>query len=437
MTNVQPTNAGNYSVVVTNVAGSATSSNAVLTVNVPPTITAQPTNQTVIQGSNATFNVTATGTTPLRCQWYFNGTNMLGGATNTSLTLTNVQTSNAGNYSVVVTNVAGSAASSNAVLTVNVPPAITQQPVNMATNAGGSVTFSITATGTPPLNYQWYFNSGVLANATNAVLTLTGVTTNQAGTYSVVVTNVAGSVTSSNAVLTVNVPPTISLTNPANNAVFPAGANVSLSASASDTDGTVTQVQFFQGTNSLGVITTAPYNLVWTNPPVGGYSLTAQATDNNSLIATSAVVNIIVDIPPSVAITNPANNAMLFPGSNVSLGASASDADGTISQVQFFFGTNWLGTVTNSPYTLIWTNLAVGVYSITAQATDNNGLAATSSVVMFYVVPPLTNMVAWWRAEGNALDSVGTNNGALQGGATFTNGMVGQLTTMASSRPQQ
>jgi probable HAF family extracellular repeat protein len=300
ITNVQSTNAGNYSVVVTNVVGSVTSSNAVLALLTAPTITAQPTNQTIVQGSNVTFSVTATGTAPLNYQWRFNTTNLLFGATNASLLLTNVQTTNAGNYSVVVTNVAGSVTSSNAVLTVNVPPLITQQPVNVTTNAGGNATFSVTVSNisTLPLSYHWWFNTtNILAGATNASLLLTNVQTTNAGNYSVVVTNVAGSVTSSNAVLTVNVPPAVSITSPSNNAVFPAGSNVSLVASASDADGTVTQVQFFQGTNSLGVITTAPYTLIWTNPAVGSNSLTAVATDNNGVTATSSVVNIMISSP--------------------------------------------------------------------------------------------------------------------------------------------
>jgi hypothetical protein len=82
-----------------------------------PVIISQPTNQTVTVGGTATFNVTASGTPPLSYQWNFNGTNIVG-ATNTTLTLTNVQVSQAGNYAVLVTNLFGSILSSNAVLTV-------------------------------------------------------------------------------------------------------------------------------------------------------------------------------------------------------------------------------------------------------------------------------------------------------------------------------
>jgi alpha-tubulin suppressor-like RCC1 family protein len=173
----------------------------------PPVITAQPTNQTVVQGNNATFSVevSTNSTTPLSYQWYFNGTNLLAGATDTSLTLTNVQSTNAGVYSVLVTNAFGSAASSNAVLTVLEPPLITTQPTNQTVFQGSDATFTVTATGTMPLGYQWYFNgANLLAGATNASLVLTNVSSTNAGNYLVVVSNQVGTVTSSNAVLAVN-----------------------------------------------------------------------------------------------------------------------------------------------------------------------------------------------------------------------------------------
>ena len=83
----------------------------------PPTIVTQPTNQAVVIGGTATFSVTAGGTAPLYYQWAFNETN-IPGATYTTLTLTNVQVSQAGNYTVLVTNLFGSVLSSNAMLTV-------------------------------------------------------------------------------------------------------------------------------------------------------------------------------------------------------------------------------------------------------------------------------------------------------------------------------
>ena len=109
--------------VVSNLAGSALSSNAVLTVLAPPSIISQPTNQTVYVGGTASFGVTASGTPPLSYHWSLNQSNLLG-ATNVTLVLTNVRPNLAGNYAVLVANAVSSTLSSNAVLTVNLPPAL-------------------------------------------------------------------------------------------------------------------------------------------------------------------------------------------------------------------------------------------------------------------------------------------------------------------------
>ena len=202
--NAQSSDAGNYSVFVSNPYGNVTSANAALTVNVPPSITTEPTSQTVNQGGSATFSVTASGTAPLSYQWTFNGGN-ISGATGSSYTVSNAQSSNAGNYAVVVSNVAGSATSATASLTVNVPPSITTQPASQTVDAGANVTFTVVATGTTPLTYQWQFNGIDITGATLSSLTLSDVHDTEAGSYTVTVANGVGSVTSSTAVLTVNV----------------------------------------------------------------------------------------------------------------------------------------------------------------------------------------------------------------------------------------
>jgi hypothetical protein len=105
---------------VTNIAGATTSSNALLTITPsPPLIVMQPQNQAVVLGSMPQFSVSAIGDTPFFYQWGFNGTNNpIVGATNATLTLNNVQLTNAGVYVVVITNLFGSTLSSNATLTV-------------------------------------------------------------------------------------------------------------------------------------------------------------------------------------------------------------------------------------------------------------------------------------------------------------------------------
>ncbi len=180
---------------------------------VPPSILVPPHDTTNTVGDTATLSVSATGSAPLFYQWFFNLTTPLANGTGPILTLPNVQTNQSGGYSVLVSNVAGSVTSVVAQLVVTnvvAPPSILTQPQTQTVVQGQTVNFSVTAAGTQPLFYQWYFNDiSPLLDATNPVLTLTGVTTNDAGNYSVVVSNSYGTAVSSNATLTVstNAPP--------------------------------------------------------------------------------------------------------------------------------------------------------------------------------------------------------------------------------------
>jgi len=204
-------NGAKFDVVVSNSAGSVTSAMATLTVTaaaVPPTITAEPANQTVNAGQMATFSVTASGTAPLSYQWQKNSVN-INGATGSSYT-TPAATSgdNGAKFDVVVTNSAGSQTSSMATLTVNaapVAPTITVQPANQTVTAGQTATFSVTATGTAPLSYQWQKNSTNISGATSASYTTPVTSVADSGEqFSVTVSNAAGSTPSASATLTVN-----------------------------------------------------------------------------------------------------------------------------------------------------------------------------------------------------------------------------------------
>jgi hypothetical protein len=168
----------------------------------PPSIVAQPLSQGTELGSNVTFSVTAGGTPPLAYQWSFNSARILG-ATNAELNLTNVGSGVAGTYAVSVTNALGSTNSSNAVLSIGLAPTLSVQPQNQSAGLGESVTFSAVSGGTGPLDYQWDFDGAEISNATNSSLTLSGIQSTNSGTYSVVVSSLFGSITSSNAVLTV------------------------------------------------------------------------------------------------------------------------------------------------------------------------------------------------------------------------------------------
>ena len=203
-------NGGNYVVVCSDSLGSVTSAPAVLTVVVPnsrPVISQPPQNFTVTNGLTATFTNLANGTGPLYYLWYFNTNTLVAVGTSSILTITPATTNNAGYYTVIVTNSFGSATSSPALLTVIVPatkPVITQQPQNFTVTNGFTATFTNVASGTAPLSYQWYFNTNTpVGGGTNAILTIASAGPGSAGYYNVIVTNIAGSATSSPALLTV------------------------------------------------------------------------------------------------------------------------------------------------------------------------------------------------------------------------------------------
>ena len=271
------------------------------------------------------------------------------------------------------------------------------------------------------MSYQWYSSFGVLANATGATLTLTNVQPNQAGTYWVVVTNVAGSVTSSNAVLTVNNPsPTVQITSPINQTLL-ARSNVVISATATNTTPgvTISWVEFFaNATNSLGfavVPTNGFYQLNWI-PPIGGTDvLTALAMDNRGTNAWSGPVTNRVRDLPAVSINSPTNGSLFGPApANVTISATALADGATITNVVFYQGTNILGADSSSPYSFTWNNVAAGAYTLKAKATDSTGLSGVSSNVVITVdttnQPPLV-----MAGPNQTIDLFFTNGVQLEG----------------------
>lgn len=209
LTNVQLAQAGSYSVVVFNNAGSAASAIAHLTVRQPPRILTQPANVGVRPGLNGTFSVNATGNGFLRYQWQFNGTN-IAGATNATLVITNAQFSHEGLYAVFVTDNVATVRSVDARLVILVDPFIVQQPLSQTIVAGANVTLSLTVTNTAtlPVGYRLRRNGITLQdtflslNQRSVFYTITNVQPG-ATNWALVVTNQArpGGLLSASAIL--------------------------------------------------------------------------------------------------------------------------------------------------------------------------------------------------------------------------------------------
>lgn len=200
---VQLSDAGQYRVIVTNEVGSWTTGAVPLAVNLAVEITTHPGSLMVAVGDDFTLSVVATGDAPLHYQWK-KGTTSLG-TDSSQFTLTNVQVADSGSYTVTVSNTKGSATSNTAVVTVTtdpIAPAITTHPDSQSVSAGFGVTFTVTATGTKPLRYQW--KKGTTNVGTDSSqFSIASAQPSDAGSYTVTVSNTGGSITSNAADLTV------------------------------------------------------------------------------------------------------------------------------------------------------------------------------------------------------------------------------------------
>jgi hypothetical protein len=170
-------------------------------------------------------------------------------------------------------------------------------------------------------------NEGTGTTATSSVGSVSGTLTN-------------GPLWTDGRVLVPNTPPTVSITAPANNASFTAPANFTITASASDSDGTISKVEFYRGATILGEDTTAPYTFDVSGLALGSYSFTAKATDNNGGFTTSSAVAVEVmpptTTPPTVSITSPADGATFLAPASITINANAADSDGSVTKVEFF-----------------------------------------------------------------------------------------------------
>ncbi len=264
------------------------------TKTVPPTIATQPANQLVTVGQTATFSVTASGTAPFSYQWLKNNSN-IGGATTASYTTSAATVGDSGaKFNVVVSNSAGSVTSAAATLTVNAAaaaPAITTQPANQIVGIGQTATFSVTATGTAPLSYQWQKNSVNINGATAASYTTPATVAGDTGAkFDAVVSNPAGTVTSTMASLTVNavaVAPTITV-QPVNQTLT-AGQTATFTVTATGT--APLTYQWLKNGTAIGGATSASYTTPVTTLADSGeqFTVTVSNSVGNTLSGTATL----------------------------------------------------------------------------------------------------------------------------------------------------
>ncbi len=308
--------AGSYDVVITGACGNKTSSAATLTVNTATGIALQPSNQTVCAGAPVSLSVTASGIGTFTYQWRKNGSN-IAGATGSTFSIASVAASNAGSYDVVITGSCGAAATSNAAaLTVNAVTSIATQPVSQTLCTGSPASFTVAASGTGPITYQWRKNGSNIAGATNSTYAIAAVVTGDAASYDVVVMGTCGTATSIATPLTVN-SATGFVTQPTNQAVC-AGSPTSFSVTASGT-GPFTYQWRKNGSNIAGA-TGSTFSLASvTASDAATYDVAVTGTCGN---AASSAATLTVNAATGVA-SQPSSQT-ICPGAPASFSVTAS-----------------------------------------------------------------------------------------------------------------
>ena len=391
---------GSHTVTVTvsNAAGSVLSNPALLTVTampVAPSISTPPSAQSVTVGDPVTFTVVATGTAPLSYQWYMNNV-AISGATADYYSIASAQSANAGNYTVTVSNGTLPNATSTAVaLTVNpvvVAPTISTYPASQSVVAGNSASFSVVATGSAPLSYQWHLDN-VNDGSNSASYQSPSTTAIGSHTVTVTVSNAAGSVLSNPALLTVTAMPVApSISTPPSAQSVTVGNPVTFTVAARGT--APLSYQWYSGTSSTTVTTPisgANSDFYAPSTALAGTTYYAVTISNGTgTPATSTAVALTVNaapVAPTTAISG-SSTPSVTEGQSITFTATATGS----TPYTYLWQQNGTSVGSNaSTFTLALPRLADSGSSITVTVTNAAG-SVTSSAVTLTVNPLLVNL---------------------------------------------
>ena len=328
----------------------------------PPSITTQPLSQTIIAGQTATFSVTATGAAPVSYQWRKNGTAITGATASGYTTPAETTADNGAQFSVVVSNSAGTVTSSAAMLTVNaatIAPTITAQPLSQTIIAGQTATFSVTATGTAPLSYQWRKNGTAITGATASSYTTPAETTaDNSAQFTVAVSNSTGSVISAAATLTVTAPGTLT----------PSSSTLTFGSVTVSTSSTLSATLTNTGSSSVTVSGTV----------ISGPGFTATGISVGQIIPVGQTATLKVTFAPAstasvtgnVTITSNASNSptmVSFSGTGAAAVSHSATLTWTASTSPAIGYNVYRSTVSGGPYTKVTASVTSGVtYSDTS-----------------------------------------------------------------------
>ena len=364
----------------------------------PPAFTLQPMPQYANFGETATFIVAAAGPPPLTYQWFF-GSNLLAGATTTQLTITNATDADIGAYWVTVSNLSGVATSTVTWLYVDALPNIVTNPARTTVFAGTDVTLQVSAVGSPPLRYQWRFETAPLPDATNATLTLANVQFTNQGNYDVIVTNRHGGARSPAAPLTVLAPPYITAQPQSQWVGF--GTNVTFEVEAFGSAPLGYQWSFHDSPLTDATNATLTVSNVLANH-AGNYAV---VVNNLFGSVTSAVAVLAVTSSPPVIIGHPGGNTVT---KGAEIGFSLAAIGTSPLAYQWLHDGDALAgatskslRLTNTPYA------AAGGYS--AVVTNIHGSATTAVATLVVTNPP----GFLWARQANATAASQGNAAAM------------------------
>ncbi len=371
---------------------------------VAPTITGQPTGVSVSPGDSASFTVTATGSSPLSFQWRKNGADLAEGyrfvgTRSTYLAISTVQAADAGDYTVVVRNAKGSATSNAATLVVVLPPPPTfsSQPYNTSVVEGNSLWLSGYASGTGTVTYQWYKDSQVLTGATATFLSISSVTSADAGVYQLTASNAGGTTWSQAAMVTVTTatPPVI-VTQPQSQDLY-LGQNISLGVYATS-NGQITYQWYKNGTPIANSNTSNYYTSSSTATDAGLYTVVA-STRGGSTTSMGAFVSVFSNLPPVIT-QQPNARVNVAIGSSYYLSVTASGM-APLTYQWYHNGVAMPGATMSSIWINGLTAADLGEYTVVV-SNPNGTVTSTPSIV---TVDPANAPGYFWR-DARELDGV-------------------------------
>lgn len=461
VTGLIPDSTNSITVRATDAAGNLSSASIALSVRMVALPPSAPTGLATTNLKPASFKLTwaaASGGTGgiVGYEVYLNGS-LVGSPTTRALAITGLVPTTAYTMTVVSRDSVGNLSPPSDPLIVTPPTDTTKPTVPKGLSAADVTPTSFTLTWTASTDnvgvtgYDVYRNNVLIGSTPNTSFNVTGLAASTLSSMRLKAKDAAGNISGFSVILAVttsappNVPPAIALTAPADGSAFTLPFTLTLSASATDSDGSIAKVEFFDNGTLLGETTAPDQSGVWLltlSAPLssGSHSLTARATDNRNATTDSAPVAITVNHPnssPTVVLN--ASAAGTAPAFFV-LSAEATDSDGVITKVEFYEGSNLLGEVL-APSTLPSTFAfpvalySVGTYTLTAVATDNSGAQSNSAPVVINV----TSGAATLPFLANFESAEGFQLGPLSGQLSWiaTNGVTVAPSTTPTPNSQQ